>query len=219
MGSVARSAVRNTASARRSLPIVTQPGLHVIPPMRSLPVAGSLLMLGLVLGGCADNAYYQARSMPTSSEESFGFGERLFWRGDSEVYELPARPPARERNEDEAHRSRADCLPPGQHFLPTTIASIDDPKTSNIQGHAVGPIGGYDDRPRIPTDRTPRQATTLVGWEETQEVGAREPLPQQRIGGYDDRQKSQRASGSQNVPATPISALGEPEGWCPPPKP
>ncbi len=219
MGSVARSAVRNTTPARQGLPIVTQPGPHVMPPMRPLTVGGSLLMLAIALGGCADNAYYQSRSMPTSSEESFGFGERLFWRGDKEVYELPARPPAREQNEDETHRSRVDCQPPGQHFLPVTIASIHDEKPGHIQAPVSGPIGGYDDRPRIPADRTPGKASSLVAWEEVHQVGAREPLPQQGIGGYDDRQQSQRASGSQNMPATKISALGEPEGWCAPVKP
>ena len=187
--------------------------------MRPNIVGGSLLILGLALGGCADNAYYQSRAMPTSSEESFGFGERLFWHGDSEAYELPAKPPAREGNEDELHRSRVDCRQPGQHFQPQPIVAIADPVTHNIQGGYPRSVGGYDDRPQISTGDTTRKPTPLVGWTEVQEPGARDRLPGNAVAGYDDRQVSQRPSGLDRSPATRISAIGTDDGWCPPKKP
>lgn len=170
------------------------------------------------VGGCADNAYYQTRSMPTSSEESYGAGERLFWKEDAQVYDLPSHPPALEANDadaDDDHRQRIDCAQPGPKFQSQRVAagngteihgksSVDNLKVAAMREDRTG-VG-------LP----PGPATQIGGTHGERELGAHDDRPQDPVAGSDTRPKSVHGEGIDRRPATPLSSMRDEEGWCPP---
>lgn len=115
----------------------------------------------LALSGCGDRserAYYRSRYVPENIEDTYSTVKRAQWRGDSEVYELPATPPAL----DGVHYERVNCDLPGPKFKAQTVAGIG--------GEVVG---------------TSRPEGTLVGAMDTRPVpvGALDPLPGYAVGG------------------------------------
>lgn len=81
-----------------------------------------LVVAALLAAGCANRReVYQARYIPTSGDAVFASYERARWKGDKEVFELPANPPGLE----EDHRARMECQQPGPQFKPQTMLGID----------------------------------------------------------------------------------------------
>lgn len=127
-----------------------------------LPVCvGCIGVAVLTLTGCGDRserAYYRSRYVPEHIDETYSPAKRAMWTGDSEVYELPASPPALAGD----FTPRAECELPGPQFKSQTMVGLNstvDGK-STLDGTA---IGGMDKRP-VP-------------------LGALDPLPGQRTGG------------------------------------
>lgn len=187
-----------------------------------MPMRVSALFCAVVttfaLGGCADNAYYQTRYMPTSSEESFGAGQQLFWQGDAQVYDLPSHPPALAANDidsDDAHRQRIDCAQPGPKFKAQTVASGNGTEVrgrSSVDNLKVAAM--RDDRTGV--SLPPGPALPIGGTHGERELGAHDDRPQDPVAGTDTRPKSVRGEGIDRRPATPLSSMRDDEGWCPP---
>lgn len=171
-----------------------------------------------VFGGCADNAYYQTRYMPTSSDESFSAGERLFWKEDAEVYDLPSRPPALAANEvdaDDDHRPRIDCAPPGPKFQPERVAAGNGTEirgNSRVDGLKVAAMRDNQTGVALPPD----SAIRIIGWHEERERGARDDRPQDPVAGYDTRPQSVRGEGIDRGHVDTVAGMRDDEGWCPP---
>ena len=171
-----------------------------------------------VLGGCADNAYYQTRYMPTSSEESYGAGERLFWTEDADIYHLPSHPPALAANEvgaDDDHRQRKDCAQPGPKFNSQRVAAgnrTDVTGRSSVDGLRVAVMREDDSNPRIPAN----PATKMGGMHQERQIGAHDDRPQDPVSATESRTRSVRGEGLDRRPADTLSAMRADEGWCPP---
>lgn len=171
-----------------------------------------------VLGGCADNAYYQTRYMPTSSEESYSAGERLFWKEDAQVYDLPSHPPALAANEvgaDDDHRSRIDCAPPGVKFHAPLVASGNGTEVrgnSEVNGLQIASM--RDDQAGVTLP--PGPATPIGGWHGERELGAHDDRPQDSVAGFDTRPQSVGGEGINRRPAENLAGTRDDEGWCPP---
>lgn len=170
----------------------------------------------LALSGCANSVYYQTRYAPTSSEQSFGFGERLFWSEDKEVYELPANPPAIATDDEDLHRSRVECREPGQQFKPGQVATGGGTEvhgTSLVDGPTVGTMGD-DTTPRSPRPERPQP---ISGWHDEPRYGTRETRDPVKVVGPNLTPIS-AAPGSRidKIAPNPISTIGDDTGWCPP---
>ena len=183
-----------------------------------VPSAGLLVaFLALpLLSSCANSVYYQTRYVPTSSEGAFSLGDRLFWTEESEVYELPANPPALASNDDDEHRSRVDCKPPGQPFKANQIGSGG---LSEIRGKSS--VSSYQlavlsEDPGLPRAPGPGKPTPISGWHDEMLTGAREPAGLIPIAAYDDRPRSTPGSGINNIPANKMATIGDETGYCPP---
>ena len=176
------------------------------------------VMSMFVLGGCADNAYYQTRYMPTSSEESFGTGERFFWKEDAQIYDLPSHPPALAANEvgaDDDHRQRRECALPGPKLKSQTVAAGNGTEIrgqSLVDGLRVAAMRDDESNPRMPAN----PATPIGGWHQETELGARDDRPQDPVAGTDTRPMSVRGEGIDRRPVDNLSIMREDEGWCPP---
>lgn len=166
-----------------------------------------------VLGGCADNAYYQTRYMPTSSEESFSVGERLFWNEDSQIYELPSHPPALAANEvgaDDDHRQRIDCASPGPKFQSPRVASGNGTEVrGNSQVNGLTVASMRDDHAGVALP--PGPATPIGGWHDERELGAHDDRPQDPVAGYDTRPKPIRGEGIDRRPVQTVAGMRDDE--------
>ena len=185
--------------------------------MRFAFIAGAVATT-FVLGGCADNAYYQTRYMPTSSEESYSTGERLFWTEDAHIYDLPSHPPALAANEvgaDDDHRQRQDCALPGPKFLSPRVAAGNRPEIrgqSTVDGLRVAVMREDDSNPRIPAN----PATRMGVMQQERELGAHDDRPQDPVSATDSRTRSVRGEGIDRRPVDKLSVMRDDEGWCPP---
>ncbi len=182
----------------------------------TLLVTAAVASLGL--GGCADNAYYQTRYTPTSSDESYSVTERMFWTEDREVYGLPANPPALATGETDGsddHRKRLECQQPGQRFKSLQVAtgngseihgtSLVDSPTLVAQGDEQSGRGPGPDR-RLP----------IAGEYDAPVNGAldhREVIP---VAVKNERSASVRGEGIDRRPAEVLVGTRDDEGWCPP---
>ena len=183
--------------------------------VRSAGLLAAFLALPL-LSGCADSLYYQTRYVPNSSEGAFSLGDRLFWTEESEVYELPANPPALASNADDEHRQRIDCKRPGQAFKANQIGGGG---LTEIRGQSsiTNPrLAALSDDPGLPRAPGPGKPVPIGGWHEEMPIGAREPAGLIPIGAFEDRPRSTPGSGIGRIPAKPIATIGDETGYCPP---
>lgn len=177
-----------------------------------------LLALPLALVGCGDPLYYQTRSVPEGGS-SHGFISSLFQREDAEVYELPARPPAIDRGDEDTHLSRDECRRPGQPFKPTPLVGVED-EAQTVPGQPDQVVvARMDDQPESPRSTTPAPLQPMAGWREPVEVGARERIGVAPVGSCDTRPIPQPASGITTTPPRPLAAWGDDDRWCPTPAP
>lgn len=119
----------------------------------------------LILSGCAEDrgerAYYRTRYVPENIDGTYTGIQRAQWKGDKEVFELPAAPPAL----DGEHYARVNCEKPGPRFKGQAMVGLGD----EVRGDSrieLAAIGAMDTRP-VP-------------------VGALDPLPGYAIGGMHD---------------------------------
>lgn len=169
-----------------------------------------------LLSGCADSLYYQTRYVPNSSEGAFSLGDRMFWTEDSEVYELPANPPALATNADDEHRQRIDCKPPGQLFKANQVASGG---LTEIRGKSTvsnPQLAVLSDDPGLPRAPGPGKPTSMGGWHDEMPIGAREPAGLTPVAAYEDRPRSTPGSGIDKIPVNKMATIGDETGYCPP---
>ena len=176
------------------------------------------VMTSFVLGGCANNAYYQTRYAPTSSEESYSSGERLFWQEEHEVYALPSRPPALAANEvgaDDDHRQRIDCVMPGPQLKSDRVAVGDG---TEIHGHSrvdnLPMVTMRDERNGVPLPSL--NGSQVGGWHDERELGASDDRPHLPVSGYDSRPVPVRGEGIDRHQSNIVAGTRDDEGWCPP---
>lgn len=188
-------------------------------PMRVAALTAAVAAATLALSGCADSVYYQTRYAPTSSEEAYSASERMFWHEDTEVYALPANPPALvtgTTDGDDDHRARRDCKPPGQQFKPFQVATGNGEDSHH---HSVIPtlqVATMGEDPAHGPRTGP--ASSLVGWHDETVPGAHDYREQPRVAGYEDRPKSVRGEGIDRRTPDPVAGVLDDEGWCPPRK-
>jgi hypothetical protein len=196
-------------------------GFALIWPMRlaahvqSAGILVAFLALPL-LSGCADSLYYQTRYVPSSSEGAFSAGDRMFWTEESEVYELPANPPALASNEDDEHRQRVDCKPPGQQFKSNQVGSGG---LTEIRGRSVvtnPQLAVMSNDLGLPRAPGPGKPTQMAGWHDEMPIGAREPAGILKVAGYEDRPKSTPGSGIDTIEPNKMVTIGDETGYCPP---
>jgi hypothetical protein len=191
--------------------VVRAANVVVISPMRA-----AYLALPLLLAGCGDSLYYQTRASPEGGSD-FGFTSWLFQSEASEVYELPARPPAVSNEIEDMHLERQECRRPGQPFKDRPLAGVYDEANGSLSTNAIQPIAKLDDQPLTSGSTTPPVSQPIAGWRDPVQTGAREPQEVTRIGGYDTRPRSQPASGVTTIPSTPLAAYQDDDRWCPTP--
>ena len=189
-----------------------------MPLAAHVPSAGLLAtMLALpLLSGCANSLYYQTRYVPNSGAGAFSMADRMFWTEESEVYELPANPPALATDADDAHRQRVDCQRPGQAFKANLIGSGG---LTEIRGssYVSNPrLAVLDDDPDLPRAPSPGKPTLMGGWHDEMPAGAREPVGLIPVAAYDDRPRSIPGSGTDTIPPKNMATIGDDSGWCPP---
>ncbi len=177
------------------------------------------LLAVVVLGGCADNVYYQTRYVP-SEGGAFSGMDGMFRREDPEVYELPANPPAlASDDEDRAHRPRVDCRAPGVRFKARRVAGSGEPEAESRSTNEGLVVARLSDDPAAVVSPRPDPRPAIVGIHEEYRYGAPEsrgPIP---VAGTEDRPVSMRATGIDRRPARPIAAIGDRDDWCPPTTP
>jgi len=119
----------------------------------------------LILAGCGadrgERAYYRSRYVPENVDGTYTGIQRAQWKGDKEVFELPAAPPAL----DGEHYARVNCDKPGPQFKGQSMVGLGDEVRGNSRIE-LADLGGMDTRP-VP-------------------VGALDPLPGYAIGGMHD---------------------------------
>jgi hypothetical protein len=185
--------------------------------MRLAPLVLPALVL-CCLTGCANSVYYQSRYAPTSSSQSFGVGERIFWTEDKEVYELPANPPAISTDEEDEHRSRRDCLQPGQNFKAPQVASGGGTEIRGLGG-ANGPkVAAMADESGIHKAPGPGPAVAIAGWEDEARYGTRERTFLVPVAGNQGPITAAPGSGINRIPPNRVAGIGDDTGWCPPAK-
>ena len=177
------------------------------------------LMTSFVLGGCANNAYYQTRYMPTSSEETYSASQRLFWREDSQVYDLPSNPPAlaSEAGADDDHRVRADCAMPGPEWKTDRLAAGNG---AAIQGRSqvdgVPLVSIHEERVGVPL--SPERLAPTGGWHDERILGARDTRVHEPISGYDQRPIPVPGEGINRQSYGLVAGMRDDQNWCPPTK-
>lgn len=202
--------MRDTVSMTTRMTVVTTAGTYVMPSMRA-----AILALPLVLSGCGDALYYQTRASPEGGSD-FSLTAWLFNHEDSEVYELPARPPAVSTEQDDAHLVRSECHPPGQKFKSPSMMSQDDgvPVASGTVERTT--LYKIEDQPVAPASTMRVEPIPLAGWKDPVERGARDHTEVIPVANLDRAPKSQPASGMTTIPAVPLATSEDDNGWCPP---
>lgn len=176
-----------------------------------LPLVASIALCT----GCGDALYYQTRAAPEGGSE-FGFVSWLFHSEDSDVYELPSRPPAISTATEDNHLARRDCERPIPRFKTNTLATIEDEdrRTANLRN---GPIDlvTMEDPDLKPRGGGTQDVTTLAGWRDPEERGAREHLGVRPLANYERKPLSQKASGVDRNPKITLATMADRDDYCP----
>ncbi len=177
------------------------------------------VMTSFVLGGCANNAYFQTRYLPTSSEETYSSSQRLFWSEDTQVYDLPSKPPAlaSEVGADDDHRARIDCAKPGPEWKADRVATGNG---TAIQGRSqvdgLPLVGIHEERGGVPLP--PERLAPTGAWHDERVLGARDTRAHEPISGYDQRPLPVPGEGINRNNHGLVAGMRDDEGWCPPTK-
>ncbi len=176
--------------------------------MRALLFIGTVV---LTLTGCGDSIYYQSRYAPTSVDDAYGAGSRWTWDGDKEVYALPANPPA----VDDLHRTRQDCVTPGQKFKPTTVAMVEWSTQAGGGSPEPYPAARMDDPTMVPI-RGDLLDHPRFAMERPNPQGAHEPIVNPKVGMSDNTPQSTPGSGTKHsiTPYPPAIYRSDEVIWC-----
>jgi hypothetical protein len=126
----------------------------------------SFAVIGLALAGC--DPAVQARHQPTSVDEIFGAFSRVGGMS-SEVYELPAKPPALA---DGDVRPRP-CRPPGLLLKPTDLVALTPSLRASHPSEPTILVAMEEPPPAAPRPGPPYR---IASWNLHQEPGVKEPI-------------------------------------------
>ncbi len=163
----------------------------------------------LAVAGCSssgERAYYQTRYIPSSGDALYSASEKSRWRGDHQVYELPANAPAL----GEDHRVRRDCVRPGPGFpVNGKVAYRDIPRGGGEV--ALQEAGGFDGRPDRGLGPQTKDPELVARMGDIPPGG----LPQRNFhtqtGAYDRR--AHPGTGPDTGPAQAIGAARDQDKW------
>jgi hypothetical protein len=162
----------------------------------------------LALAGCGGNAYYATRGMPTSAAEAYAAPARWTLPEEREIYELPANPPAIDRDHTGVKNRQ-----PGQILPAQVMVGMADEPWSGVPTVESNRLARMDDVQGPPPLRPLKSLAEVSGWQQEQVPGAREPLGVPRVGTYQDAPASQPASGLDRIPPIVTGATGETDVW------
>ncbi len=173
--------------------------------MRLLPA----LAFALLLAGCSSNgerAYYQTRYIPSSGDALYTPSEKSRWRGDHEVYELVAAPPALA----EEHRARRDCERPGSAFPVNGVAAYGDIKRGTSHS-TLQPAGGFDSRPATGSGPLTHDAQLMSATGDIAPAGLAQRNHYTKAGAFDDRARV--GKGPDTIPPQLIHDMRDQDKW------